>query len=209
MTAISFKQSIFLYLALFAFFTLPYWAQGKVLAPNQQLFEVGLKPIPAEHQTEIPLYRDFTDAFIPAVKEHLTGPRSGWLALWSNQNEFGHPLYHTGGLSPAYGPSWVISQFTTNPWRFMTILSLSTCFLAGAFLLLLSVELGLSPFAGVVAGVCLCASPLFVAQMEFPMILAAWCWTAGILWGLTRIARRQDMLSWCALSFGVYSLLIT
>ena len=209
MTAISLKQSFLLYTALFALFTFPYWGQGKVLAPNRQMLELGLKPIPAEHQTEGRLFGDYNDTFIPAVTEHLKEPRSGWLALWSNENGLGHPLYHLSGLSPAYAPSWVISQITSNPWRFMTILCLSICFLAGVFTLLLCVELGLSPFAAAVAGVCLCVSPVFVAAIEFPMILAAWCWTAGILWSLTRMARRWDLLSWCVLSFGVYSLLIT
>lgn len=200
---------LLLYAVLFGALTFPYWGQGEVVAPNRQLVEVGLSAAPGEHENEKRIYGDYIEAFVPAVTEHLTGRRSGWLTLWTDENELGHPLYHLAGFSPAYFPSWLIAQFTDDPWRFITTLSLLTCFVAGVFLILFCDEIGLSPFAGLVAGVTLSSSPPLVTTLDFPMILSAWCWTAGVLWSLTRLARTGDLLSWAVLAFCVYSMAIT
>ncbi|MGH8557434.1 MAG: hypothetical protein ACRESZ_08235, partial [Methylococcales bacterium] len=38
---------------------------------------------------------------------------------------------------------------------------------------------------------------------------AVWCWAAGSLWAITRLARKPDLIGWGVLSFSVYSLLMT
>ena len=43
----------------------------------------------------------------------------------------------------------------------------------------------------------------------FPMYLTAWCWSAGVLWGLARAIRRADTVSWAVLAFSIYSLGLT
>jgi hypothetical protein len=198
-----------IYAVLFCALTFPYWGQGEVVAPNRQLIEVGLNPTPGDNENGKRIYGDYIEAFIPAITEHLTGRRSGWLALWSNENELGHPLYHLAGFSAAYFPSWIIAQFTSDPWRFITAFSLFTCFFAGMFLILFCDEMGLSPFAGLIAGVTLSSSPSLVTTLDFPMILSAWCWSAGVLWSATRLSKKSDILSWVVLAFSVYSLAIT
>lgn len=209
MNSFTLPRCLLIYLLLFAALTFPYWGEGQVIAPNRQLTEVGLKPIPAEHLTESQLYGDYIDSFVPAVSEHLNGARSGWLVLWTNLNELGHPLYHAAGFSPAYAPSWVIAKLTNNPWRFITTLSLLMCLLTGLFVMLFCAEIGLAPFAGLVAGLSLIASPSLIIILPFPMQVAASCWTAGILWSLARMSRKPDLLSCALLAFCVYSLLIT
>ena len=207
MSRFTLARCLLLYAVLFSALTFPYWGQGKVISANHQLIEVGLTELPGANKSR--LYGDFIESFIPALTEHLKGPRSGWLALWTNQNELGHPLIHMAGFSPAYLPSFIIAQFTTNPWRFITIFSLLTCFLAGLFLILFCDEIGLSPLAGLVAGISLSSSPLLMTTLEFPMLLSAWCWSAGALWSVTRLARKPDLLSCTVLAFSAYSLLIT
>jgi hypothetical protein len=107
-------------------------------------------------------FSDYTQVYIPEISEHLHGARSGWLTLWTDKTELGRPLYHLSGFSPAYPPSWLLSRFTGDPWRFITILSLTTCFLSGLFVILFCREQRLAPLAGLIAGTSLAASPLFM-----------------------------------------------
>lgn len=41
------------------------------------------------------------------------------------------------------------------------------------------------------------------------MFSAVWCWSAGALWAVTRLARKLDLLGWGTLAFSSYSLLMT
>ena len=139
----------------------------------------------------------------------MKGARSGWLTLWTNQNELGRPVYQISGFSPAYLPSWIIAQFTDSPWRFITALSLPTCFLTGLFVFLYCMEAGLAPLASLIAGSSIATSPLFMYWLTFPMFPAVWCWSAGALWGGSRLARKPDLIGWSILAFSGYSLLMT
>lgn len=182
-----------------------------VAAPHRQEIEVAQVQLV---NSDSPLienrkFSDFTNAYIPEITEHLTVPRSSWLPLWTNNTELGRPLYQISGFSSAYLPSWVITRWVDEPWRFITTLSLGFCFLAGLFILLFARETGLSPIAGLIAGLGLATSPLFMYWLTFPMFPAIWCWAAGALWAVTRLAKRPDILGWGVLAFSGYSLLMT
>jgi hypothetical protein len=200
--------SFTVYLVIFFVLTFPYWGKGEVTAPNRQLAEVGMKAIPDFHQTQHHYYADYPDYYIPVLTEELNEPRAGWLSLWTNQNQLGEPFFHTGGLSPAYAPSFVLSRLTHDPWRFITTLALLMCLLSGAFLILYCDEIGLSPLAGLVAGTSFGLAPMLMGNLDYPMVLGSWCWTAGCLWAVTRLARRSDLISWVGLAFCIYSLLM-
>lgn len=205
----SYKQASIYYLAviilLFSGFS------SYVVAPHRQVLEVGQvgRTNSDDANIENRKFSDYTNAYIPEITEHLTAARSGWLSLWSNNTELGRPLYQISGFSPAYMPSWLIAKVTNSPWRFITVLSLATCFLAGLFILLFARETGLSPIAGLIAGTSLAASPMFMYWLTFPMFPAVWCWSAGALWAVTRLAKRRDLLGWSVLAFSGYSLLMT
>ncbi len=197
------------YVTVFSLMALPFWGGGEVIAPYRQFEEMGLSDTSGARQIENRKFSDFGNAYIPEITEHFYGARSGWLTLWTNRNELGRPTFQISGLSPAYLPSLAIAFFVDSPWRFITVLSLSTCFLAGIFVILFCLENGLSPLAGLIAGASLAASPLFMYWLSFPMFPAVWCWAAGALWAVTRLARRPDLVGWSCLAFSVYSLLMT
>ena len=187
----------------------PFVIFGEVIAPHRQSIELGVidDQRPANH-VENRKFNDYSLVYLPEVVHHLRGPRSGWLALWTNDNELGRPLYQISGLSPAYLPSWAIATLTNSPWRFMTALSLFHCFLSGLFVILLCRETGLRPLAGLIAGSSLATSPLFMYWLTFPMFAAAWCWGAGALWALARLAKNSDLVGWSTLAFSCYNLLM-
>ena len=164
---------------LFVVLIWPYWLRGCVIAPHRHFSELAIADQTGSKQIENRKFSDFTNGYIPEISKHLNGARTGWLTLWVAQNELGRPAYQISGFSPAYMPTWLISKGTDNPWKYITILSLGTCFLAGLFILLFARETGLSPLSGLIAGFGLAASPLFMYWLTFPMFPAVWCWSAG------------------------------
>lgn len=183
---------------------------GEVTAPHRQAAEVGATQVNlSSPHGENRKFSDYNNAYIPEISEHLIGNRSGWLTLWTNKNELGRPVYQISGFSSVYLPSWVLAQITYDPYRFITLLSLFICFLAGAFVLLFCREISLNPMAGFIAATNLAASPLFMYWLTFPMFPSVLCWSAGALWGVTRLESKSDLLGWSALTFSSYSLLMT
>lgn len=180
-----------------------------MIAPHRQTLEIGAVDTVRDPQIENRKFNDFTKAYIPEITEHLTADRSGWLSLWTDQNEFGRPIYQISGFSPAYFLSWFIAQITNDPWQFITVLSLFTSTISGIFIILFCREVGLHPIAALIAGISFSASPLFMYWLTFPMFLAARSWSAGALWAVSRIARKSDLLGWSVLAFCGYSLLMT
>lgn len=201
---------VFLAYGLFALLYFHSYLFGNVAAPHRQILEVGaVETNLTSSQLENRKVSDYSSAYIPEITEHLHGSRSGWLTLWTDHNELGRPVYHVSGFSPAYPPSWIIGTLTDSPWRFITALSVLTCFGAGIFAILYCREIGLAPLAGLIAGSSLAASPLFMYWLTFPMFPAVWCWSAGALWAMSRLARRPDLAGWGALAFSGYSLMMT
>lgn len=207
---LNYKIVFIAYYLLFFGLTLPYLLFGEVAAPHRHNIDIGaidakLNPGHIENRK----FSDYTNAYVPEISAHLKGARSSWLTVWTNQNELGRPSYQISGFSPAYVPSWVVAQLIADPWRFITALSLFTCFFAGFFVILFCREIGLSPLAGLIAGSSLAVSPLFLYWLTFPMFPAVWCWSAGALWAVTRLAKKPDLVGWSVLAFSAYSLLMT
>ncbi len=197
-----------IYLLLFFGLTLPIWVLGDVIAPHRQHVEVASVDTHNENKNiENRKFSDYTNSYIPEISQNLKKVHAGWLATWTNSNELGRPTFQASGFSKTYLPSWIIAQFTDNPWRFITLLSLFTCISAGFFIILFCREIGLNPLAGLIAGGSLSASPLFMYWVTFPMFSAVYCWAAGALWGVTRLAKKQDLIGWSTLSFSIFSLL--
>ena len=162
MIKLTFRGSLFSYGLLFLILIWPYWAGEDVIAPHRNFSELSIVDQTGVKQIENRKFGDFSSSFIPETSEHLNGVRSGLLTLWVNKNELGRPAYHSAGFSPAYITAWLISKVTDNPWRFLTILSLSTSFLAGLFILLFAREIGLGALSGLIAGTVMATSPLIM-----------------------------------------------
>jgi hypothetical protein len=198
-----------LYLLLFLLITFNYWGRGEVVAPYRQYAELGMVDTADARHRENRKFSDFANSYVPEVQAQVAHTASGWLPLWNKQNEIGRPLFHTSGFSVAYPPSWVIARLCNNPWRFLTVLALSVVFLSGVFVLCFCREVGIAPMAGLIAGCSLAFSPFLTYWLTFPMFGAALCWSAMGLWGLARLARKTDLLSWSILAFSSYSMSMT
>lgn len=204
----SYKSAFGAYSFLMLLLFHPY-VSGQVIAPHRYGVEVAaVKENREAAQIENRKFSDHTNSYLPEISEHFNGARSSWLTLWTNKNELGRPVCHISGLGPAYAPAWLIGKITHNPLLFLTTISLFTCYFAGVFLILYCREISLSPLAGLMAGTSLAASPLIMYWLTFPMFPAIWCWSAGALWAVSRLANKPDLLGWGALAFSGYSLLM-
>lgn len=205
----TYKSIFLIYTILFAFLIFPFWSSKNVITAHRQAKELaindGLKNGPKENRS----FNDYNLATLPECSEILNGQRSDWLALWTEKTELGRPIFQISGISPAYFISWALSQVTHDPFRFLTLLSLLTCYLAGIFMILFSKEIALTPMAGLIAGISFSTSPVFMFRISFPIIISVWCWSASALWSVTRIGNRSDFIGWITLVFSSYSLLMT
>ncbi len=209
MNSAAFRNILLVYVLFFLGLSFPYWLQGEVVAPYRQAAELAAPEVIDAGHLENRKFSDYSNGYVPELTSLMHGRRSGWLALWTDQNELGRPLEQISGFSPAYLPALLIDLFTDSPQRFITILSLGTCFLAGLFVLLLCKELRLSPLAGLITAASLAASPFFMYWLTFPMFPAVWCWSAGALYAVIRLFRKADFAAWSVLAFSAYSLLMT
>ena len=207
--ALTGRNVLVIYTILFLALTHPFWLFGEVASPYRLTSDIGVLQTTVSTNVENGKFSDYWYSYIPEIRAHLTERRSGWLALWTNKNELGRPLTHLSGFSPVYLPTWLISQVTSDPQRLLTLLSLGTCFLAGLFVLLLCRELSLQPVAGLLAGGSIAASPLLMYWLTFPMFASVFCWSAGILYALTRLEKNIDLTGCAVLCFSSYSLLMT
>ena len=204
----TFRGCLFSYCVIMAVLFSPFWFSGDVVTPTTQ--SVLLSDFSAEETGRIQnrKFTDYPTGFIPLVSDFLDGERSGWLALWTSNNELGKPLHHTFGFSPAYFPSWLLSLLISDAFVFISVVSLLTCFLGGLFLFLLCCDRGLHPLVSLVAAVSLAASPYFIYWLSFPFFFATWCWTIGALYAMSKLSAKPGLTIWALLVFCLYSLLI-
>ena len=204
----SFRKAVAIYVLLFLALTYPYWLLKEVIAPDRQRAEIAAPEVNDPAHIENDKFGDFARSYIPELNNILNGPRSGWIALWSNQNELGRPIFQASTLSPTYLPTWLITSVTDNPYRVITVLSLGSCFLAGFFVMLFCRELELPPLAGLLAAGSLASTPLLMYWLTFPMIAPSYCWAMGAIYAVKHLSRRIDLFGWCVLAFSIYSLLL-
>jgi hypothetical protein len=202
------RNALVIYTVLFFALIHPFWLFGEIIAPYQLVSEIRGPDVSDQTHIQNIKFADYWQVFIPEIRDQLQPPRSGWLALWTTHNELGRPIMHDC-FSAAYAPTWLLLKITDSPYRLLTVLSLGTCFLAGLFVLLLCRQMSLGPVAGLIAGGSIAASPFMLYWLTFPMFPSVICWSAGLLYALTRLAKKIDLIGCAVLAFSSYSLLMT
>jgi hypothetical protein len=180
-----------------------------VISPLRQGPYLGSQTEEASLRPENGKFSDYVTFYAPEATGFLSGKRSSWITTWAPYNELGRPASHMLDLSPAYLPNWIFSKFLTDPFSYLTAISLLAIFLTGAFAFLLARELELVPAAALIAALAIGLSPSLIYWATFPMFASAYGWTCAVLYGITRLIRRQDFLAWLTIAFAIYSLLMT
>lgn len=193
---------------LFLSLTFPYWYNGEVVCPTR-LHNLMGNATPAESsRLENPFFGDFPTGYLPSVVEDFAASSNALLPpSWSDTNELGRPLVKISAFNQTYFPTWVLSIFVNDPFKVLTIIPLTLCWVAGAFFILICRDSGLRPFAAFAGGTLWGTSPLFLFWLTFPMFLASFCWATGTFWAMGRMRDRPDLSSWTLLTFCIYSLI--
>lgn len=107
---LNYKWAFIVYCLLFFVLTLPLFLRGEVIAPHRQYIEIrAIDTNVKSGRIETRTFSDFSNSYIPEFFQNLKNARSGWLTLWTDQNELGRPTYQISGLSPANLPLWVVA----------------------------------------------------------------------------------------------------
>ncbi len=115
--------------------------------------------------------------------------RDGLIPLWNPHQFCGTPFIANGQSAFFYPPNWLFALFDV---RYAFGLSAALHYLlAGAFMVLLARELGLSATAGLVGAAAFAFGGFMVSWTELPTLMNSAAWLPGVVWAVERTFRRQ------------------
>lgn len=201
-------------LAIAAFFA-PRLLAGEVIFPHSNAVQVGLEA-PVGADDEAPLHEAFGQKFsdessfyVPELHAHLTAPRTGWIATWTNAVELGRPLTHLSGLSPAYPPTWVLALVTKDAFRLYTWLVVLTVLATGVFAFAFFRALELDVWASVFGALAAALGMPVLYWLTFAMNVSGLCWTFALLWLVTSWVARPSVAKLLGVAACTYALLLS
>ncbi|MBK7876124.1 MAG: hypothetical protein IPJ77_10280 [Planctomycetes bacterium] len=180
-------------LVLVAFFA-PILGRGRVVFPHDNALQVGLVGEGVgDGEASNLRFSDQSSFYVPELEAHLSSPRSGWIATWTNAVQMGRPMTHLSGFSPAYPPTWVAMRFSDDPFVLYTWIFAMTLAATAAFAFAFFRALGLDPWI-CTAGACSAAFGVPVLYWStFLMNASGICWTFCLLWLVTRQVERPGL----------------
>jgi hypothetical protein len=147
---------------------MPLLASGQSILPFRPFLYANLEPAVQSEYFETIFYADYITCYVPEVYLQMHVPRSGWLALWTNNVEFGRPLSHSSIFSPAYLPTWVLMQLIHDPYIYFTYYFVLIIYLTGLFALLYAREITQHPGVALLIGLLLAYIPAFFLEYLSP-----------------------------------------
>ena len=148
----TYRRVIGVYSGCFLGCVLLLWMSGYVLTPvchakinGNQYMTVPMQA--CEHRK----LADYEEEFLPEIVNQQTLSHTGFLVTRTEYNEFGRQTKHITGNTPANVYTWVLFQILHDPYQILATQSLSLLYLFGLWVLLICRELGIRPFAGLLA----------------------------------------------------------
>ncbi|MBW4520949.1 MAG: hypothetical protein KME16_14755 [Scytolyngbya sp. HA4215-MV1] len=183
--------------------------RGEVIFPHANDAEVtGLTATP-DHYLANRKFSDQSSVYIPEINHHLNGKSHQWLSTWNPAVQLGRPTFQLSALGKAYPITHLLAWFTQNPFRLYTTLTILTVFLTSIFFFLYLKALQLSPLACLVPSLGLSLGIYVSYWLTFIMFVSTLCWSAGLLWFMTKLTRRRSLWSVLGISFATYNLLLS
>lgn len=199
----SYKSTIIAYVFLFACVMVPPLAQGEAIIPTS--LSKSARGTAPEGFVENAQWSDFMNVFVPTITAHLHAPRSGWNAIWNPYVEMGRPLRPEWGFTPVYPLTWVMTQFTHDPYLLATLFSFHITFLAGLWLIGIAYERRIDPFAALVVAALAATAPYFFQLMTHYTYIAMPSCFFGVVYLLERWVRTRDIWGALGLVWMFYS----
>src|SRR6185369_14920438 len=208
---LSYKSTFALFTLVIAFIFLPLLLKGEVICPFNYNMELGVSA-DANESSYITNHKfgDYSHFFIPETSQNLQSNSRSWISVWSPWGEFGRPTFTCQGVfGKAYLLTNMLSYFTSNPFVFQTYYAILMIFLSGAFFFLFLREKGLHPVSCSTMAIGFSTSIFLFYWISFNIYLSTYCWTAALLWLVTRYTKRLSFWTWFGVAFATYSLLMT
>jgi hypothetical protein len=203
-----YQRPVLIYSIIMLVWFAPIFVSHQVILPFRPYTYANLEPVPQSSYVETTFFSDYLTFYIPEVTFQQQTPRAGWIGLWTHSVEFGRPLSHGAGFSPAYFITWILMGVIHDPYLYFTIFFMVLVYTAGLFGVLYAYDISGNPGVGLLAGLLLAFTPSFFFWNSFPMFIAPTTWGMALLYGLHRI-RHQPKSRWSILlvAFAVYSLI--
>ena len=116
--------------------------------------------------------------------------RDGLIPLWNPHQFCGTPFIANGQSAFFYPPNWL---FIATDARYAFALTAALHYLlAGAFMMLLGRELGLSAAARLTGAVGFAFGGFIVSWTELPTLMNSAAWLPGVVWAIERTFRHRD-----------------
>lgn len=203
--AISDKWMWILLILCFSVFANSVLFRGHYATPHTNSLELGLKPDRYSRALS-----DIDRFFLPELKQHLESMKEGkWIGLWDPYTQGGKPASLSGGYSPVYPVTWLLAQFTDNPYLLHTWIAIVTVGLSALFSYLAIRETGALPVAAATATVLIAFGLHNALWFGFSQFVAWIVWTMAMIWFSLRLLRKGDFLSSVGFAFAVYCALIS
>jgi hypothetical protein len=205
-----YQRPVLVYSLIMLVWFTPLLISQHVILPFRPFIYANLEPAAQSAYIETTFYSDYISGYVPEVYLHMHAPRAGWLALWTNDVEFGKPLSHGSIFSPAYLPSWLMMQLSHDPYRYFTYYFVLIIYLTGVFAVLYTREITPQPGVALITGLLLAYIPAFFFWNTFHTFITPTTWGMALLYGLQRI-RNQKSPWWTMVfvAFAMYSLIYT
>jgi hypothetical protein len=206
------RVPIIIYSVLLIIWFWPFVFADQVVAP-QLPYRGGMQPSSTSfwHQvTATPLiYGDFPNQEIGEITLSHTSPKSGVLAIWTNQSGHGRALFPHFAYTESTFTTWLATRIGGDilgwdVYQITTLRNLALIYVAGLFLMLYGIQLRLHPWASILAGFIYATAPPFSAWIvNYPFMVTG---SMGIvvLYAIHRLTSTPHLWIWLLLAWAIH-----
>lgn len=190
----------------------PFVFTDQIVAP-QLPYRGGMQPSSTSFWDQVTatptIYGDFPNQEIGEITLSLTSPKSGTLAIWTDQSGHGRALFPHYAYTESTFTTWFASRiggdiFGWDAYQITTLRNLALIYVAGLFLTLYGIQLKLNHWASMLAGFIYATAPPFSAWIvNYPFMVSG---SMGIvaLYAIHRLIITPKPWVWLLLAWAIH-----
>lgn len=156
-----------------------------------------------------PVYGDFPNQEVGEVLLSITSPSSGPIATWTDMSGHGRALFPHFAYTQSNFTTWMATivgrdLLDGDVYTIITIRNLTIIYIAGLFLMLHGMQIGVNHWASMLAGFVYATSPLFSAWIvNYPFLISG---SMGMvaLYAIHRLTTRPHPWVWLLLAWAIH-----
>jgi hypothetical protein len=203
---------VIVYSVLLILWCWPFVLANQIVAP-QQPYRGGMQPTSTSFWHQVtsrpPIYGDFPNQEVGEIALSLTSPKSGVLAIWTNQSGHGRALFPHFAYTESTFTTWLAARiggdiFDWDVYQITTLRNLALIYVAGLFLMLYGIQLKLNHWASMLAGFMYATAPPFSAWIvNYPFMVSG---SIGIiaLYAIHRLTSKPHVWVWLLLAWAIH-----